>query len=176
MSGALPGDADADAVDDSDKRIGIQVGAQPRNAFQLIDCSASKAQTASGQLGYPYAAVGRSDQRAGDQCRLIADAARAVLIGLGPVDGGKVYRLTAMRHTGGELRGFFVGHPRKADGHQERRKLVVGDRPVRRAADDILDFGVVQRIPVLLFLDERDHIHSVPPPKRKACGSSSPSV
>ena len=100
--------------------------AEAGNRFELVERAAGVAETAARHLRHDDAAR-RGDRREDDR-DLVADAAGAVLADLDAGNVREVDALAGSHHRVGEPAGLLVGHAAQDDRHQQRRRLVVGDR------------------------------------------------
>ena len=128
------------------------------NAFQFIQRAARMAQPAAGNLGDLRAA--RRRQRHKHQRRRVAHAAGGMLIHAHAVDGGQIHHAAGVHHFHRQAGRLFRVHSLPANRHQQRRKLVIGNRAVRRAARKEANLFLVQFSSRLLFENDIHHIHS----------------
>ena len=104
------------------------VDPEPRNRLELVDRAAGVPERPAGALRHQRAA--RGDDGHDDERHLVADAARAVLADLHARQRRQVDALAGPDHGVGQPRGLVGVEAAEHDGHQQGRRLVLGNRAV----------------------------------------------
>jgi hypothetical protein len=65
-------------------------------------------------------------------------------------DVGQIDALARVHHRVGQPRGFLRGHPAQQNRHEQRRRLIIGQRAGRDAVDEKSNFLAGERPPVPL--------------------------
>src|ERR671922_39062 len=151
--GRLTDDREPDLAYLVDELVQAELDAEARDRLELVECPSRVSEAAAAHLPERHAAGG--DDRADGDRRLVADAARRVLVDhLAAERAREVDRLAAPDHRVGERERLRAGQPAEVDGHAERRHLVVGHLPAGVAEDEVGDLVVAQGAAVALALDQ----------------------
>ena len=140
------------------------LGGEAGDGLELVEGAAGVAEPSSRDHGDGDA--GGGDERCEDEGDFVADAAGAVLVGLGGGDVGEVEYLAGAEHLagpGGELR---VVHAAEEEGHEQGRHLVVGDGAVGVAGEEVGELFVGEVAVVALSLDEFGDKHGRAPHRK----------
>ena len=142
---------------DGEKVFARERRLKARNGFELVDGAARVAEAAPAHLG--DAPARRRDDGAGDERRLVADAARRVLVDRGASKGREVDLVARGRHGERKRAHLLLRHGAKADRHEHRRHLIVGNLAFRESLDHGADLAFSKRLAALLLRDEIIHAH-----------------
>ena len=155
--GGLP---DHHAADPRQRRLHLvqrEIDAEPRNRFELVERPSGVPQAASGHHRNRHAAS-RRERRQHERC-LVADPAGAVLVDFDARDVGQIDPHAGMHHRVGQTLRFLGVHAAEENRHQQRRRLVIGQRASRDPGDEKLNVGAAQDATVAFFPDDVDRAH-----------------
>ena len=99
-----------------------------------------------------------------DEAGLVADSARAVLIGSDAVDAAHIEDIAAVAHSLGQREGLAVVESVEADRHEPRRHLIVGDIAVRIAVHNVFYLLVGEGDSAFGLVDDIDYVQNFSPP------------
>ncbi len=134
--GGLPDDRDTDILDLCDQLGDGELDAEAGNRLELVERASGVAEATAGHL--PERDAARRDDRADRERRLVPNAPRRVLVDdLAAERAVQVDRLAAPDHRVRQRERLRRGQAAEADGHQERRHLVVRYLPMRVAEDEL---------------------------------------
>jgi len=137
----------------SDEAVDREIDAETGDRLELVERAPGMAEPAAAHLPHRDAAGG-NDRADGDR-RLVADAARRVLVDHLPSErGAEVERATARDHRVRERRRLGDAHAAEIDGHAEGGQLIVRNVAACVAKNELGDLGARQLLPVALPLDQ----------------------
>ena len=147
----LRGLADHGAADGRQRRLHLlerEVHAETGNRLELVERPAGMAEAAPRHHRHRHAA--RRGERRQDQGGLVADASGAVLVDLDAGDVAEIDAHARMHHCIGEQCCLLRGHSAQQDRHQQRGRLVVGQRAGSHTVDEEANLLARKRPPVPL--------------------------
>ena len=115
----------ADLLQDGAELGHAEVDLEARDGLELVERAAGVAETAAAHHRDLEAAG--YGERGEDERDLVADAAGGVLVDLGAGQVAQVNDVAGAHHRVGEPRRLLRGHAAPEDGHEQRRRLVVGE-------------------------------------------------
>jgi hypothetical protein len=145
-----------------------QIHAEPGNRLELVERPAGMTQAAARHHRHRHTA--RRRERRQNQRRLVADAARAVLVDLDARDVGEIHADTRVDHRVGEPGSLLAAHAAKENRHQQRGRLILRKCPGGDAINEELDLLAGQRAAIPFLHDHVNCAHAV----REYIGSASP--
>ena len=146
-----------DAFDHVEKLFFRQCGVEAGDRFQLVDCSARKAEPSAAHLGNVNAAARKYRRKC--KRRTVADTARTVLVHNHARNVRHINDVTAVQHCVGHVKYFTVAHTVEQNCHKQRRNLIVGNCAVGVAANKEVYFFRRQFLPGLFLFDYVKYCH-----------------
>ena len=157
----LANQADTAFIDRIEEFLAVKRRLVAGDGFELIHRTAGMTKAAAAHLGH-LAAAG-CDNRADNQGRLIADAARGMLVNLLASNCGEVNHIAGFCHHHRQLGDFMVRHAVEPNRHQHRGHLVVRDFALDIAINHELDFFIRQNLTVFFLGNQVVHSHKKQP-------------
>src|SRR5262249_39067243 len=114
-----------------------EIHAVARNRLELVERAARMAQPTT--RDHRHTNTARRHQRRDDDRRLIADAARRMLVSFWFGNIGKVENVSGVEHRLGEDLLLVLVHTVQVDGHEQRADLIIRDAAARDSADEELN-------------------------------------
>ena len=142
---------------DVEEALAVDAGGEAGDAFEFVEGASRVAEPAPAHLGDGYAE--RGDDGHDGERGLIAHAAGGMLVDFDALEPAQVHHIARMLHGEGERGCLARVHAAEEDGHEERRRLIVGNLACYIALDEVADFLGGERAAVALVLDDVVHAH-----------------
>ena len=152
-------DTAADFLGNAQELLHRQIGAETRNAFELVDRAAGEAQSPAGHFRDESAAGCHNGRK--QECGLVADAAGAVLVHGHAADGCQRQAVAGVAHGKRQGGGFLCRHALTADRHEPRGHHIIGDLAAAEAVCDPCDLVIGQCFAPSGFLNKVIHLHRI---------------